>query len=147
MFYADDSQLYITIDPLDQRPVLNTRQKCISEVIEWNTIRKLVCNPSKAEVIQFSSCFVKNPIHSDFSTGNARVQLADRVCNLDVTLDWELSLIILMKHAKRLCWQFDSLADWGSIWARIPLRWWSMLLLCHAWITVTVYSVVYPSEK
>ena len=44
MFYADDSQLYITIDPLDQRPVLNTRQKCISEVIEWNTISELVCN-------------------------------------------------------------------------------------------------------
>ena len=87
MFYADDSQLYITIDPLDQRPVLNTRQKCISEVIEWNTIHKFVCNPSKAEVIQFSSCFVKNPILSDFSTSNARVQLADPVCNLGVTLD------------------------------------------------------------
>ena len=81
------SQLYIIIDPLDQRPVLNTRQKCISEVIEWNTIRKLVCNPSKAEVIQFSSCFVKNPILSDFSTSSARVQLADRVCSLGVTLD------------------------------------------------------------
>ena len=87
MFYADDSQLYITIDPLDQRPVLNTCQKCISEVIEWNTISKLVCNPGKAEVIQFSSCFVKNPILSDFSTGNARVQLAERICNLGVTLD------------------------------------------------------------
>ena len=87
MFYADDPQPYITIDPLDQCPVLNTCQKCISEVIEWNTIRKLVCNPSKAEVIQFSSCFVKNPILSDFSTSNARVQLADPVCNLGVTLD------------------------------------------------------------
>ena len=78
---------YTLLYPLDQRPVLNTRQKCISEVIEWNTIRKLVCNPSKAEVIQFSSCFIKNPILSDFSTSNARVQLADRVCNLGVTLD------------------------------------------------------------
>ena len=38
MFYADDYQLYITIDPLDQCPALNTLQKCISEVIEWNTI-------------------------------------------------------------------------------------------------------------
>ena len=65
MFYADDSQLYITIDPLDQRPAL-TLQKCISEVIEWNTINKLVCNPSKTEIIQFSSRFVKNPILIDF---------------------------------------------------------------------------------
>ena len=81
MFYADDSQLYITIDPLDQRPAL-TLQKCISEVIEWNTINKLVCNPSKTEIIQFSSRFVKNPILIDFLTGNARVQPSDRVCNL-----------------------------------------------------------------
>ena len=44
--YADDSQLYITIDPLDQHPALNTLQKCISEVIKWNAINKLVCNPS-----------------------------------------------------------------------------------------------------
>ena len=62
MFYADDSQLYITIDPHDQRPALNTLQKCISEIIEWITINKLVCNPSKTEVIQFSSRFVKNII-------------------------------------------------------------------------------------
>ena len=47
MFYTDDSQLYITIHPPDQCPALNTLQKCISEIIEWNSINKLVCNPSK----------------------------------------------------------------------------------------------------
>ena len=99
MFYADDSQLYITIDPLDQRPAFNTLQKCIGEVIEWNIIGKLVCNPSKTEVIQFSSPFVKNPILSDFLIGNSslRVQPSDRVRNLGVKLDRELNL------AKRLC--------------------------------------------
>ena len=34
MFYADDSQLFVKIDPHDQRPALNTLQKCISEIIE-----------------------------------------------------------------------------------------------------------------
>ena len=66
MFYADDSQLYITIDPHDERPALNTLQKCISEVIGSNTINKLVCNPRKTEVIQLSSRFVKNQVLSDF---------------------------------------------------------------------------------
>ena len=47
MFYTDDSQLYITIHPHDQCPALNTLQNCISEIIEWNSINKLVCNPSK----------------------------------------------------------------------------------------------------
>jgi len=74
VFYADDSELYITVDPLDQRPALNTLQNCITEVIEWNTIDKVVGNPSKTEVIQFSSRFVKNSILGDFFIGNARVQ-------------------------------------------------------------------------
>ena len=86
MFYADDSQLYITLDPLDQRPALNTLQKCIIEVMELNTINKLVCNPSKTEVIQFSSRFVKNPILSDL-------------------------LMLNVSHH----WRFDLLADSGSI--------------------------------
>ena len=92
MFYADDSQLYITIDPHDQRPAFNTLQKCISGVIECNTISKLVCNPSKTKVVQFSSRFVTNPILSDFLIGNARVQPSDRVCNVGVNLDGELKL-------------------------------------------------------
>ena len=77
MFYADDSQLYVTLDPLDQRPALNTLQKCIIEVMELNTINKLVCNPSKTEVIKFSSRFVKNPILSDLLIGNSTVQPSD----------------------------------------------------------------------
>ena len=77
MFYGDDSQLYITLDPLDQLPALNTLQKCIIEVMELNTINKLVCNPSKTEVIQFSSRFVKNPILSDLLIGNSTVQPSD----------------------------------------------------------------------
>ena len=49
-------------------------------------------NPSKTEIIQFSSRFVKNPVLSDFLIGNARVQPSDRVCNLCVNLDIELNL-------------------------------------------------------
>ena len=107
MFYADDSQLYITVDPLDQRPALNTLQRCIIEVIELNTINKLVCNLSKTEVIQFSSRFVKNLILSDFLIGNSTVQPSDRLCNLGVSLDRELNVT---HH-----WRFDLLADSGSI--------------------------------
>ena len=78
----------------------------VSEVIEWSVINKLVSNPSKTEVIQFSSRFVKNPVLSDFLIGNARVQPSDRVCNLCVNLERELNLsnhYSVMKHAKRLC--------------------------------------------
>ena len=62
MFYANASQLYITIDPHDQSPALNILQRRISEIIEWITINKLVYNTSKTEVIQFISRYVKNII-------------------------------------------------------------------------------------
>ena len=87
MLYADDPQLYITIDSLDQRPALSTFQKCIYEVIACDTGNKLLYNPSKLEVIQCSSRFGKNPILGDFSLANARVQPSDGVCNLGVNLD------------------------------------------------------------
>ena len=81
-----------------------------------------MCNPSKTEVIQFRSRFVKNPIKSDFLIGNTRVQPSDRVRNLGVNLDRELNLIviILMKHAKRqyasdsIHWQIEEVSEQGS---------------------------------
>ena len=75
--------------------------QCISEVIEWNTINKLVCNPSKTEINQFSSRFIKNTILSNFLIGNARLVLqpSDWVSNLGVNLDRELNL----SHINQTC--------------------------------------------
>ena len=36
MFYVNDSHLYIIIDPLDQRPALNTLQKVLVKLKFWN---------------------------------------------------------------------------------------------------------------
>ena len=47
----------LMINVLPSTPLI---QKCISEVIEWNTISKLVCNPSKTEVIQFKTFLFRN---------------------------------------------------------------------------------------
>ena len=88
--------------------MINTLQKCISEVIEWNTINKLACNPCKTEVIQFSSRFVKNPILSDFFIGIVRVQPLDRVCNLGVNLDRELNA------SDSIHWQIEEVSEQGS---------------------------------
>ena len=37
MFYADDSQLYIAINPNDHSPALDAVRNCIDAVINWNT--------------------------------------------------------------------------------------------------------------
>ena len=100
MFYVVDSQLYTTTDPFDQCSAINTHQKLISEAVEWNANNKLVCNPSKTEVIQLSSCFVKNPIIGDVLIGNTRVQPTDQVCNLSVNLHREINL---KHHIRKTC--------------------------------------------
>ena len=92
MFYADDSQLYIAINPNDHSPALDAVRNCIDAVINWNTQNMLLCNPRKTEVIQYTSCFVRHPILHHFSFGNTTIELSDKVRDLGVILDKELSL-------------------------------------------------------
>ena len=92
MFYADDSQLYIAINPNDYSPALDTLRNCIDDVINWNTLNMLLCNPGKTEVIQFTSRFARHPVLNCFSFGNTTIELSDKVRNLGVILDKELSL-------------------------------------------------------
>ena len=44
MFYADDTQLYIAIDPVNQALSLTTLRSCIKDVIRWNTQNILKSN-------------------------------------------------------------------------------------------------------
>ena len=37
LFYADDTQFYIAIDPANQAPSLTAIQTCIEDVMRWNT--------------------------------------------------------------------------------------------------------------
>ena len=100
MFYADDSQLYIAINPNDYSPALDILRNCIDDVINWNTLNMLLCNPGKTEVIQFTSRFAQHPVLNCFSFGNTTIELSDKVRNLGVILDKELSL---KQHVNNIC--------------------------------------------
>ena len=100
MYYADDSQLYIAINPNDHSPELNTLRSCIDDVITWNTRNMLLCNPGKTEVIQFTSRFVRNPVIDHFSCGNTEIELSDKVRDLGVIMDKELNL---RSHVNDIC--------------------------------------------
>ena len=93
MFYADESQLYIAINPNDHSPALDTLRNCIGavNVINWNTQNMLLCHPGKTEVIQFTSRFVRYPVLHHSSFGNTTIELSDKVQDLGVILDKELS--------------------------------------------------------
>jgi len=102
MFYADDSQLYIAMNPNDYSPALDTLRNCIDDVINWNTLNMLLCNPGKTEVIQFTSRFAQHPVLNCFSFGNTTIELSDKVYvrNLGVISDKELSL---KQHVNDIC--------------------------------------------
>ena len=50
MIYADDIQLYVTINSLqDQATVLAKLGRCIKDIITWYSVNGLECNPKKTD--------------------------------------------------------------------------------------------------
>ena len=101
MFYADDTQLYIAVNPKDPSPAYEALRNCIYDVITWNTNNLLMCNPEKTEVIHFSSKFNKSlTINPVFPLNNKDIEIRDKVRDLGVILDKNLSL---SNHINEVC--------------------------------------------
>ena len=92
LFYADDTQLCIAIDPANQALSLTALRNCIEDVMRWNTQNMLRSNAEKTEVILFTSRFTKTPNIEKLSFANTVIELTERVCDLGVNLDKNLSL-------------------------------------------------------
>ena len=92
LFYADDTQLYIAIDPANQDPSLTALQTCIEDVMRWNTQNKLRSNAEKTEVILFTSRFTKTPNIEKLFFDSTVIELTEKVRDLGVILDKNLTL-------------------------------------------------------
>ena len=55
MFYADDTQIYISFTASDSSALLPRVTKCIREVKEWSRLNGLMLNSKKTEVLHISS--------------------------------------------------------------------------------------------
>ena len=73
MMYADDSQLYITINPACRQSALINLEQCINDIQSFLIINKLTCNPSKTEVVHFSSRFSRLAPITTITFGNHTV--------------------------------------------------------------------------
>ena len=146
MFYADDSQLYIAINPNYHSPALDTLRNCIDAVINWNTQNMLLCYPGKTEVIQFTSRFVRHPVLPHFSFGNTTIELSDKVPNLGVILDKALSL---RQHANDICKK--AILAMGSIsWIRKYLSQSNLKRIVNAFVVSSLdycNSILYGLPK
>ena len=55
MFYADDTQLYITVKPSTPELAIDFLSTCIKAVFDWNTCNKLQTNRGKTQVLHLTS--------------------------------------------------------------------------------------------
>lgn len=58
LFYADDTQLGIAIDPANQALSLTALRNCMEDVTRWKTQIMLRSSAEKTEVILFTSRFI-----------------------------------------------------------------------------------------
>ena len=91
LFYADDTQLYIAIDPTNQAPSPTALQTCIEDVMRWNTQNMLRSNAEKTEVILFTSRFTKTPNIEKLFFDSTVIELTEKVRDLGVILDKNLT--------------------------------------------------------
>ena len=84
LFYADDTQLYIAIDPANQAAPLTALQTCMEDVMQWNTQNMLRSNAERTEVILFTSRFTKTPNIEKLFFDNTVIGLTEKARDLGV---------------------------------------------------------------
>ena len=93
MIYADDTQLYLTLQPSDRSEQLQHLENCVRDVKAWTISNRLLLNSSKTKVVQFSSRYLAVHISvASFTVGMSRVQPAHEARNLGVVMDSHLNL-------------------------------------------------------
>ena len=98
--YADDTQLYISIDKSHLQIAVASLQSCIEAILDWLADNELVCNELKTDVIQLYSRFQRHDTLSEITIGKSRIELASSVRDLGVIIDSELSM---SSHVNQIC--------------------------------------------
>jgi hypothetical protein len=99
MFYADDSQVYLVLDPSKLSEGINKVEMCASDIKAWAVGNNLMLNDSKTEVIHLSSRFVKTIPLPALTIGEAAIEPSAKARNLGVIIDNQL---VMKDHVKSL---------------------------------------------
>ena len=57
MMYADDSQVYITVNPEDRQTTITNLEQHLRDVQAFFADNMLSCNPKKTKIVHFHSRF------------------------------------------------------------------------------------------
>ena len=94
MFYADDSQLYVTFDAKSANThSLRTLESCVSDIKKWMLSNMLMLNDGKTEVIIFGSRHNMQLVPSiDVVVGDCTIKSVCSVRNLGAYFDSQMSM-------------------------------------------------------
>ena len=100
VIYADDTQLYLTMESTHQSEAVNKLESCISDVRSWVIQNKLMLNDSKTEIIHFHSAFRTNSVLPSINIGGSDIAASLSAKDLGVLLDDTLQL---KDHVRNVC--------------------------------------------
>ena len=129
--YADDSLLYITMNPDLRHSTISSLEQCTIDIQSFFLENKLSCNPSKTEIARLYSRFSNRmPIHS-LNINQQCILISKEARNLGVSFDKHLTM---SKHANNLCSTASlALRNFGRIRKYLDKS--STERLVHAFIT------------
>ena len=100
MFFADDSQLYITVKPAERHTAIVNLEHCISDMQSFLLANKLSCNPEKTEVVHFHSRYSNTVSVTDITIGDYSIPVSDQARNLGSIFDKHLTM---SSHINNIC--------------------------------------------
>ena len=106
MMYADDSQLYIILNPAARQPALLNLELCMNDIHAFFLSNKLVCNQSKTEVHHLTSRFTRHPPLSNITFGQNIIPCVSKARNLGTIMNRHLTMT---SHVKNIC-RYTSMA-------------------------------------
>ena len=100
MFYADDSQLYVSFNAASRSENLAKLEDCVKDIKKWTVENKLSLNDDKTEVIHISSRYGGSDSISDISIGSCNVPISKQAKDLGVIVDTNLTM---SSHVNQIC--------------------------------------------
>jgi len=103
--YADDTQLYVTLSPINYSNEINTLQSCLSAIHVWFCENGMALNPTKSDAILFGTSQHLKTMSSLSSVklDDSVIQFSDTVKILGATLDSSLTMGPHTKATSKSC--------------------------------------------
>ena len=93
MGYANDTQLYLTLDFADKSGKMRQMENCLFDVKTWTAKNRLLLNDTKTEVVHMSSRFKTGSSSiSSITVDQAHVNVVVEARNLGIVMDKHMTL-------------------------------------------------------